>query len=476
MTANIPEAEIYKEIDEEFNCPYIGMDNSAGMPSILPAWLFWAGLIPVGVMAAIFYVSGYEFIAVVLLGCFIGVAMLASPQLAIYVFLAWQAWDGVFLSSSTDVFTPAKALAFIVLFSGFLHMSRLRGDARKAHRLLVVSLIFAGYGLLLSIVAIAPLAAIRYSLQVATLALVVWVAIKAIDSPARIRATIFWLVVGGTSAAVATIAGHGSELYSRGTLAENVNPNTLALSLSVPLAAVPALWGLAKRKFDYILCIICGSLLMAGMMKTGSRSACGAIFLAYAFGALLVKGRGWVKKIIVTVFAILLSAGVFFIVLHLQILDKKSQSRLETMVGMSSDTSTSSSRIDVWFNSLKAYSHMPITGVGYGNTAFAGREFTGNYKDVHSSLIGPFVEGGIVGFLLFMYMLWLLLQRIRSIGIPNPGVPAAIMYIFIIISCATHTIHFTKWFWIPVFVCLLLSRHAEQIKAADYYYGGFTIE
>lgn len=452
-----------------------GQINS-GMACLFPGWLFWAGLIPVGLIAGLFYVSGYKTITVMSLGGYIALVMLASPQLAIYVFLAWQAWDGIFLSEKTAVFTPAKILAFVVLLSYALHSAHVRRDARDAHHLLITSFVFAGYGLLLAIVAIAPLATIRYSLQIVVLVLVVWVGIKVIDSPKRIRAAIFWLVVGGTLAAVAVITGQGSEHYSRGTIAENVNPNSIALALSVSLAAVPALWGLAKRKFDYVICIVCGSLLMAGMMKTGSRSACGGIFLAYAIGALLIKGHGWAQKITVTIFAILLSAGVFFIVLHLQILDKKSQLRLETMVGMSSDTSTSSGRTGVWLNAMKAYTHMPITGVGYGNTAVAASEFTGNYKDVHSSIIGPFVEGGIVGFLLFMYMLWLLFQRIRSIGIPNPGIPAAIMYAYILIASATHTIHFTKWFWIPVLVCLLLSRHAEQIKAANYYYGGSTFE
>ncbi len=448
---------------------FTDMTSDEGMTDLFPGWLFWIGLIPITTIAALFYFSGYKMLAVICLGAYFSVTMLASPQWAIYIFLAWQAWDGIFLPSVTAVFTPAKALAFIVLLSYLLHWGRCSNRIFRENEGIIkyfiqLSLLFCLYGLMLIPVSVLPLATLRYALQILVLIGVVVGALKFIDTKERLRSAIFWLVVGGTLAAIGVLAGKGSTHYSRGTLAQNVNPNSIALALGVSLAAVPALWGLAKRKLDYILCIVCGALLMAGMMKTGSRASCGGIFLAYAIGGFMVKGRGYGKKILAAVLSVLFSFGVFFWVLSLNILPEKSQKRLEVMIGMSHDTKSTSSRKDVWWNALKTYLNQPLTGVGYGNTAAASAEYEGWHKDVHSSILAPLVEGGPIAFIIFIGMLGLLFWMVWQIGIPNPGIPAAIMYAYLVISCMTHTIHYTKWFWIMVLVCLLLVRLANDIK------------
>jgi hypothetical protein len=431
---------------------------------LFPGWLFWALLVPTSVVGALFYLSDEKELAYGVMGLFIVISMLASPQLAMYVFLAWQAWDGVFLPSPDAVLTPAKVMAFVVLLSYLIHIGRTKASISTARPVLLGSMIFAFYGLLTSIGSIAPLASIRYSLQIVVLVGVVFVGLKVIDTPERIRSALFWLVVGGTLAAIGVLAGRGSSQYSRGTLSENANPNSVAMALSVSLAAVPALWAFVKnKKFYYGLCIVCGALLMAGMMKTGSRSACGGIFLAYAIGGMLVRGHGWGKKILATGLSVLFSIGVFLYVLHLNVLPEKSQNRLMAMVGMAKDEGESS-RVLVWKNAFKTYLNQPVIGVGFGNTAFAQEKYSGHFLDVHSSFIGPLVDGGIIGLILFLMILWQLFIQVHRIGIPNPGIPCSIMFASLVISCISHTIHFTKWFWIPVLVCVLLARYGEKVK------------
>jgi len=352
-------------------------------------------------------------------------------------------------------------------------MSRAKKPLGRAKGVILFSMAFVSLGLLTSPFAINVFVAVKSCLQMFVLVLIVIVSLKVLDTPERIHRALFWLVVGSAFAAIGLLmglgaGGAGGTRYLRGTLSQDINPITTALGLTLPLSAVPALWGLAKRKSDYVICVICGALLLAGMMKTGSRAGVGSIVIACAAAGFMVKGREWGKKILVTVLAVVFVGGVFLFVLRMNILPEQSQNRLEAFAGVGGEDAKSTGRMHIWKAAFEAYmDRNPVIGVGVANTEFAQQEYSGQFKPVHSSLIAPILELGIIGAVLFYGMLWEWFRRVREIRIASLGVPAAIMYITTFIFSAAHTIHYTKWFWIPIMLCLLLARQAQMLEAGS---------
>ncbi|HIJ70839.1 MAG TPA: O-antigen ligase family protein [Planctomycetes bacterium] len=447
-------------------------EEQDSMANLLPGFIFWALLIPVGLFAGFMYLGDSKILAVAILGGYILCSMLVSPQIAIYIFFAWQAWDGVFLKKfELRGFTVGKALAFVVLFSYVLHMARAKMSLGRAKGLVFFSVAFALLGLLTSPFAINIFVAVKHCLQMVVLAFIVVVGMKVLDTPERIYSALFWLVVGSTVAAVGMLAGMGAggigtTKYLRGTLSQDINPITTALGMTLPISAIPALWGLAKRRINYLICIICGIFLLAGMMKTGSRAGVGSLGIACAVAGFMVKGREWGKKILVTVLAVAFIGVTVLFILNMNILPEQSQERLEAFVGVGGEESKATGRMYIWKSAFAAYiDRNAIIGVGVANTEFAQQEYSGEFKPVHSSLIAPILELGILGAMTFYGMLWVWFRNVRQIKITRLGVPAAIIFITTLVFSAAHTMHYTKYFWIPILLCLLLARQAQMIEA-----------
>jgi O-antigen ligase len=93
---------------------------------------------------------------------------------------------------------------------------------------------------------------------------------------------------------------------------------------------------------------------------------------------------------------------------------------------------------------------------------FALEQKTGVQKDIHSVYLGALVDGGPIGFGLLMYSLWKLYAAVRSIGKKRAAMPAMVVLVLLLFSGLTHTIHFTKWFWVPATICLLLAEQAAR--------------
>lgn len=443
-------------------------ENQDSMPNILPGFIFWVLLVPVGAFAGIMFLEGAKLLAAGILGGYILCSMLVSPQIAIYIFFAWQAWDGVLLRRfQMGGFTVGKALAFIVLFSYILHMSRTKSLVGKDKGVILFSMLFVLFGLLTSPLAINVFVAVKSCLQMIVLVLIMIAALKVIDTPKRLSTAVFWLVAGGAGAAIGLIAGiggGGSLRYTRGTLSQDINPSTVAAALSISVSAIPALWVLVRSKLNHAFCIICAVLLLAGIMKTGSRAPIAGLALAFTIGGFMVKGREWGKKILIAILALSLGAGIFLLVLKSGILDEKSQKRLEAFVGIREE-SDATGRMDLWKLSIEAWLDInPIIGVGVANTEYAQQQYSGIFKPVHNTLLAPLLELGIIGMAFFYAMLWEWFQRIRQVRITSIGVPAAIMFINMLAFSGTHTMHYTKYFWIPIMLSLLIVKYERMVN------------
>ena len=421
-------------------------------------------------MGTFFYYVGAHILAFAIVGAVLAGSAVVAPQIAFYLYFGWQVFDAVFLAGPTAVFTPAKALALFMVILYLISLGKVRQRILVSKSIIIVMLLFGFWGLLISPLAIAYIVALKNSAQVVVQVILIAGAIHFLDSRKRVFSAFFWCFLGGVIAGAIMIIGGGiSEQYGRGTLGEYANPNTTALALSVSLIALPGLWISKKPKIYYLVYAAGVVVILIAMLMTGSRASLVAVFMALGFGGLFARGTGVFKRFLIPAAIIVLIGGAVLYVLSLNILQEKSQERLEEMVYRQRIEALRENRTAIWGKVLATYANQnPMFGFGFGNTAFAMLIYQGEYRDVHSSLIGPLVDSGPVGFVLFPGGLFLLFMRIRGIKNTRMSVIATMIYMLILLSSLTHTIHFTKWFWIPVTMCLLLVEQSKREEYADY--------
>lgn len=419
--------------------------------------------------AGFYYFTGIKVLGAAMVGIVLAVSAFIAPQTAFYLYFGWQVFDAVFLTSPTQIFTPAKAFAFFIILVYVVSLGRIRHKILVSKPVIAMMAIFGLFGLLTSFQAIVPLRALVYSLQILVQAFLVVAALHILDSTKRIHTAFLCCYVAGVIAGMIMLAGGAaSEQYGRGTLGEYANPTTTGLALSVSFIALPGLWILKKPKMFYLLCMAGAAPILIGIMNTGSRAPLVAILMALGFGILFAKGSGFFKRIITPAIIAVLIGGTIIYVLSANILIGKSQERLEELVLMQTTGGGLQARAAIWSIAFTTYAeHSFLLGFGSGNTAAALEQYAGWQRDIHNSLLGPLVDSGPIGFALFAGALALLFKKVRGIRNVRMNVIATMIYIFILLSMLTHTIHFTKWFWIPVTMCLLLVEQSNRQELSE---------
>lgn len=436
--------------------------------------VFWVILGLSCSLALFFYRMGYLWVALSIVGIVMGIAMFIAPQIAFYTYFAWQALDSVFLSSSEAVLTPAKAFSFFILIIYILSFSRIRQRILASKPIIIVMLLFGFIGLMGAPLALSPSTALRYSLQIFVQTLLVIAALHFLDNEKRVYAAFFWCFMSGIFCSVAMIFFGISRQLGRATLGEYANPVTTGVALSLALISIAGLWTRKRPKIYYVVYIASSLLILYWMMKTGSRSPLIAIFFGGSLGALLAKGTGVLKKVLIpTIVAVFIAIAVSYI-LSLNALDEVSQRRLSVLASGKIEGegkgAGDQSRTFIWKRGFSTYiQYRPVTGFGFGNTGRAILKYRGEYKGIHSSILEPLMDAGPAGFCLWMYGLFLVFIKIRNIKNARLNVVGMIIFIFTILSLLTHSIHFTKWFWIPLTLCLLVIEQdkREQLQSSN---------
>ncbi|OHB55238.1 MAG: hypothetical protein A2Y07_11095 [Planctomycetes bacterium GWF2_50_10] len=427
-------------------------------------WAFWIALFISGAIAAVLYKNQQSTLAFIIMGIPFAISMLVAPQIAFYVYFFWQAFDASMAASETAVFTPAKALSLFIVALYLVSIGRIRTQILVSKKFVWIMLAFSVIGIVGSTWAIASFASLRYGLQIFVQLVLVIAVLQFIDSPARIRTLMFWCFGGGVLAAITMIITGGvSSQYSRGTLGEYANPNTTALAFSVALMCLPILILYSKKRILLFCVYIIGALIiLLGMMKTGSRSSILAVFGSICIGAVLSRNSGTIKKIFIPALVCIVIFGTWQFVSQSGLIDEKSKEHLGSLIGKGSEQD-SNSRLNIWATALHVYAnHGLITGFGFGNTAFAMEKYQMEFVDIHNTILSSLMDGGPIGFGLFMTGLALLFIFVWRIKNHNTRMVAIMMFFYLIINCGTHTIHFTKWFWIPVTICLLLAEGSKR--------------
>lgn len=425
---------------------------------------FWLGMAPFAAVALVLYLMGSTLGAGVCVGIFLALATFVAPQVGVYTAFAVQAWDPYFVDPSRvlpvlGTPTPTKVLSFVLLAAYVVAPRRSKGRLSVTRASFALAAGVTAWGFLNSAFAPDSAIAARYAAQIAVLVIVILTTVRFVRTREQINRLMFWTIVGSITACVAFDLLGDPSTGQRGRLGEFSNPNTTAMTLAVGMMAVPAAWGLTRRKWMWGLYAPAAAYIMITLMKTGSRAACISVVAAYALGPAMTRGRGMVKKLLAAVFASVLGIGVFFAVLNARILDEKSQARLEALVHGSGTFAAGESRWDIWSNGLKTFRANPLLGSGYGNAAMAMEETVpGAGRDVHSNYVAALVEGGMVGGILFLLLL--LAAAVAAWRIPraNPGAPAMILVMYLGISSIAHTTYVTKMFWMPLGLILCLCE------------------
>lgn len=462
------------DYDTSYNNEYTGKIDSIDSTSNSQKLFFWGILSVSCVFAAYLYYTGSPKLAISVVGTVIAISIIISPQVGLYVYFAWHALDSVLLTSSEAMFTPAKALSFFIILIYIASIWRIQQKILTAKPIIILMVAFGLFGLAITPFAIYRFSALRYSLQIIVHVLLLLGALQLLDNEKRVYTAFLWCFLSGVMATVAMlITGGVSQEFSRATLGEYTNPNTTANALAVSLMAITGLFCF-KRSWSKLFLmpyVAAAVLILIAMMKTGSRAPLVAVFFAFSLGGILAKGVNIIKRLLLPALLVVILVGGVLYILSLRMLDEKSQDRLEALVGRQINAGSEGDRLDIVKTAFSVYmEHNPAFGWGFGNTRRAMSEYRGWDKDIHNSIVGSFVDSGPIGFILFSGGLLLLFFKIRGIRDPAKNTAATMIYIFFILESLTHTTHFSKWFWIPITLCLLLAEQDCRDNEAEVHF------
>ncbi len=417
-------------------------------------------------LAAVFYFAGATELAIGVAGLAVIVGCLLAPEISLYAFCFVQALDDAMLAQEGAILTPAKIIGPFILLTYALHPARRRTKMLLSGRFITIWLAFGIYGVAMAPVAMAPLAALRFGGQIIVLALIIVVAVHRLSNRVLISRALLFAVLSGVVASVQLVLlGVQSRQFSGAALGDFGNPNSTALALSTAIVCVPAAWATTRHKWLRIALLAAAPLMLTAMLKTGSRSALIAVFFSAVASVALVRRAGMMQRIIIPAFCAVVVAVTVSVVLQSGQLGERPQARLEQLVEGGVEFGRES-RTGIWAMALDTYLRQPW-GFGYGSTGRALGAARGMNIDVHSSVLGALVEGGPIAFVLFLLGLWFAFRAVRSIKQGGLGIPAMMLFIFVIVSTLTHTIHYSKWFWIPLMFCMVLAEQArrEELQA-----------
>lgn len=421
---------------------------------------FFFLLLPALVISGVLYVAGAYYAAVWIIGVAFVISCFAAPQIGIYSYFMFQALDAAFIQSMQDQFTPAKVLGPFLILPWLVYYSRSRASILVSKKFIVVMVLYGVFGMITSAFAINFEEAIRFSGQILTQCIMIAAAIHILDTRRYVARAMFWTVIGGLIAAFAVVTG-GENRTSRSTLGEYANPNTIAITISVACAAIPAAWILTKVRLLHPFFLAAVPIMIIAILMCGTRSAIFGLVFAFTFCVIFARSGNILKRIVASVVLMAILVATFQFAISSGLLGKAARDRLEAFV---QDTGgvTQDSRTYIWQMTFKTYLHEPMIGVGYGNSQFANLEYQGWRIDVHNDVLGALVDGGPIALMLLLLGFWMLFRTVNRTRSTNLGIPAMVIVVIPLISGNLHRLIFSKLFWVPITICLIIAEQAER--------------
>lgn len=423
--------------------------------------LFLATLAVAGLLAYTLYQAGYLYVALWVVGVPFLVGCCVNPRVGLYAYCFWQAWDSAIVFGNVKQgawLTPGKMFAFWVLGIGSLHLWRHRLRIEASRSVLGWACALCALALLSSIWSYDVLRSLRYGSQMLVQLLLAIVMVALIGgNPNHVKRLAFWTVLGGATAAVYVLLfGQEQHAFSRATLSESANPNAVAMALTVSLCCVPLLWCLIRSRLFKLSLIAASVVTLIGMVPTGSRAGLGSVFLALAGTAALARGRGRAKRMVLITVALVIAYVIGAMVVYSTLVPERTAVRLAEFMRLPHPKVRADiggqlqTRAHAWTLAIKGYQASGPMGSGIATSAHASLQAVGEYRDVHSNVLGSMVELGPFGLMIFLGFNVAMALRVFRLREAWLQVPAWLMLLSTFAMGLTHTTYTTKYLWLPI--------------------------
>jgi len=220
------------------------------------------------------------------------------------------------------------------------------------------------------------------------------------------------IMLGGFIAAIYIIYNYEKGLFASYTMRatmeygeRSTDPNLFAFSLLLPLSICIEKILNRKNKFLKVIFITILSIIILGIVVTGSRGSMLGVFIIFITYILFMKQR-------ITLWAILIIVGIIVTSFSPYLFVERWGKAIET---------GGSGRVNIWDAGLNALKNYWIMGAGLGNFPNAFAEyghftpFTRDvYRDPHNIYLETFVELGIVGLSLLILVMGEHYRAIKS--------------------------------------------------------------
>ncbi len=250
--------------------------------------------------------------------------------------------------------------------------------------------------------------------------------------------------VAGSSIGIARYAMH-LETYYRRYAAAGFDPNDfgLLLALSLPMAFYLGLGANGWRRW---LCYGAAAVVIAAILLTASRTALIASFAAFAFVAGTWRGAAAFQRIASLALLAYLLLNLFAIA------PAPTRDRLATIPTEVAQGSINS-RKQIWKSGARVWLHHPVLGVGAGAYPEAVRPqlgaptVPGARYVAHNTFLSVLVEGGVIGFAVWMALLGCLVLFLSMMPAPERALCATLLIVWAI-GVSTLTWEHYKGTWL----------------------------
>lgn len=278
------------------------------------------------------------------------------------------------------------------------------------------------------------------------------------------------IIAGGVTAAVYTIWTYLQEITLPQSIRASLivgaerraDPNHLATSLILPLLfSLEWLTQLGGR--HRIWGSICVVAIVIAIVLTGSRGgALGAAVAVLLFFWRIGHRIRW-RRAVTSLLSVIVLAFIAlnFVQLPSELVARFNLGRIFEEGG--------AGRFPIWHAGFEAFRQQPLPGYGYGNFPYAYDLFRtrvpGAYlphRVAHNIYLQAFVELGVTGGLLLLFIVWKHWQLIRNLVHRNGvGLSLEAAFIGVVASSATLGTLSYKYFWLT-FTLILILANAER--------------
>lgn len=222
--------------------------------------------------------------------------------------------------------------------------------------------------------------------------------------------------------------------------------NELSVMLSIAASFVFILLKQKNSKIVNILLVIFLCICLVAILLTGSRTGL-IIFLAVSMLGLVSFGK---KGVVWALLSIIIAAPIILPFIP----ESNIERLLETQEQVSEGDFTG--RGYVWERGLTAFhSQNPIRmllGVGYDQFQFLYNQNYGTFTAPHNTYLSVYVELGIIGFLIFLYILFYVFRKTITLCRSNRTLVYLGLFLPIIIAMVTLGLQTRRWLWIILFL------------------------